>query len=257
MVSCHSNPPGESFRRVQGWADRFVVMYSGNLGLAHSFDTILDAAALMQVSQPQALFVFVGDGPRLPWVKQQADRRSLGNVQFLPFQSKEKLTELLASADVHLACIRSELCGLVVPSKVYGISAAARPWVFLGPAESEAARMVQELDCGTVLSAATGDSLAQCLSGWAADRQRVALVRATLRAVGARVGVEQAARSFEELFERVSTNRRIESVSGDSVAHESTAAPGAPQLARPAQALRGCRRTGTGLIEAAEKQDAA
>lgn len=224
MVSCFTEQPGESFRRDRGWTGRFVVMYSGNLGLAHSFDAILDSAALLQDSRPELLFVFAGDGPRLPWVKQQVAVRHLANVQFLPFQPKEQLTDLLASADVHLACMRNDLCGLVVPSKVYGILAAMRPCVFLGPEDSEAACLLRELDGGSVLSAATGDSLAECLSGWAADPRRVAQVRENLRAVAGRLGVEHAARLFDELFGKVLGYQRIEATSGHGAARPSIAA---------------------------------
>ena len=257
MVSCYPDRLGESFRREQGWADRFVVMYSGNLGLAHSFAAILDSAAQLQASKPEALFVFVGDGPRLPWVKQQVAERRLVNVQFLPFQPKEQLTELLGSADVHLACMRNELCGLVVPSKVYGVIAAARPCVFLGPKDSEAARLLRELDGGTVLSAATGDSLAQCLCGWAADPQRMARVREDLRAVGAKVGVGQAARLFDELLGRLLGPRRDESVPVVRSENETVRCRGAARSAGSGLALRDFRWAKADLNDGAEKQDAA
>jgi colanic acid biosynthesis glycosyl transferase WcaI len=257
IVSCCYDQPSQSFRRDHDWLGRFVVMYSGNLGLAHSFDAILDSAALLQASKPEVLFVFVGDGSRLPWVKQQVVERYLANVQFLPFQPKEQLTELLASADVHLACMRNELCGLVVPSKVYGILTAGRPCVFLGPEDSEAARLLRELGGGTVLSEATGDSLAHCLAAWAANPQRMAQVREDLRAVGARVGVEQAARLFDELFGRVLGNQRVEAALDSRAANRSAAVFETVQLAGSNLAFRDFRRAKTELNEAPEKQDAA
>ena len=256
MVSCHPEAPGESFRNEQGWLNRFVVMYSGNLGLAHSFDAILDSAALMKASQPEVLFVFVGHGPRLPWVKQQVAERGLGNVQFLPFQPKEKLTEVLASADVHLACMRNELCGLVVPSKVYGVIAAARPCVFLGPEDSEAARLIRDLNCGTVLSDATGNSLAQCLREWAACPQLVAQTREGLRICGPGFGLERAARSFDELFGKVLGLKRAEDPNSSPVTNESVDDVRTIRTARSALFLRDQHWAGPDRCEASEKQDA-
>lgn len=161
---------GEQFRREHGLEGRFVIMYSGNLGLAHPFEAMLDAAAVLQTSQPSAVWVFVGDGPRLAWVREQVMARALTNVRFLPYQSREQLGESLAAADVHVASMRDELCGLVVPSKVYGVVAAARPCIFLGPSGSEAARFLVENRSGVVLPQADGRELAHVIERWISSR---------------------------------------------------------------------------------------
>lgn len=187
-----------SFRNEHGLGDRFVIMYSGNLGLAHPFEAMLDAAERLRSTHPHALFLFVGDGPRLPWVREQAARRKLENVRFLPFQPREKLTQSLAAADLHLASMLHELSGLVVPSKVYGVMSAGRPCMFLGPEESEAAQFILQNGCGCVLSKATGARLASCLSQWIGD---AALLRETcerVEAVGERVSLGAAVRAFSE-----------------------------------------------------------
>jgi colanic acid biosynthesis glycosyl transferase WcaI len=168
---------GEQFRREHGLEGRFVIMYSGNLGLAHPFEAMLDAAAVLQASQPSALWLFVGDGPRLPWVREQVAARGLTNVRFLPYQPRERLGESLAAADVHVASMRDELCGLVVPSKVYGVVAAARPCIFLGPEGSEAARFLMEHQCGAVLPQAGGRELAGAIERWISTRAELERVR--------------------------------------------------------------------------------
>ena len=193
---------GEAFRQEHGLADKFVVMYSGNLGLAHPFEAILDAAERLQTSRPEMAFVFVGNGPRLPWVKQQAEQRSLRNVRFLPFQPKERLTESLAAADLHLASMRHELAGLVVPSKVYGVLAAGRPCVFLGPEESEAAQTILQYGCGSVLAHANGARLASILSHWATHPEPLAEARRRVEALAGQVTLPAAAQAFAEVFQR-------------------------------------------------------
>jgi glycosyltransferase involved in cell wall biosynthesis len=140
-----------AFRRAQGWQGKTVVMYSGNMGLAHPFDIILDAAEQLRDERPDMVFAFVGEGPRKAWIADQVAARRLSNVRLLPFQSKERLAESLSAADVHLVTMQPEVEGLVVPSKVYGVLAAGRPCVFLGPEGSEAAQRIRELNAGTVL----------------------------------------------------------------------------------------------------------
>ena len=110
-------------RRAWGWGDRCVVLYSGNLGLAHEFDTLLDAAEILR-GERQLLFAFVGEGPRRDEVEREFARRGLTNVEFRPHVPRESLGDSLAAGDVHLVTMRDGIAGLVVPSKIYGILVA-------------------------------------------------------------------------------------------------------------------------------------
>ncbi|NBB86257.1 MAG: glycosyltransferase [Bacteroidetes bacterium] len=130
-----------AFRAEQQLGDSFVVMYSGNMGLAHTFAPLLDAAERLQ-GDPEVVFLFVGEGPRRAEVEAAAARRGLANVRFLPFQPMERLAESLSAADLHVVTMRPGTEGLVVPSKLYGVLAAGRPVLLLGADASEAARVL-------------------------------------------------------------------------------------------------------------------
>ncbi len=124
---------GIAFRAEQKLLGKLLLMYSGNFGLAHSFDGILAAARDLQTKRPEILFVLVGDGPRLDELKTKAAELSLNNLLLLPPQPLENVLETLAGADIHLVTMREELCGLVVPSKIYGVLNVGRPCIFIGP----------------------------------------------------------------------------------------------------------------------------
>lgn len=193
----------ESFRREHGLKQRFVVMYSGNLGLAHPFGSILAAAEELRTRRPEMLFLFVGAGPQLASVRQQADARRLDNIRFLPPQAHGALAHSLGAADVHLASMHDRLRGLVVPSKVYGILAAGRPCVFLGPHDSEAAHTIESQACGEVIEAATGPKLAACLMAWADDPWRLAEAGLRARRFAGISGLDSAVECFERLLREV------------------------------------------------------
>jgi colanic acid biosynthesis glycosyl transferase WcaI len=143
-------PEENRFRAEQGWAEKFVVAYCGNFGLGHDMDTIL--AAVEELSAEEGtLFAFVGGGARLEDVRRRVAQQGLGNVCILPYQERERLGEMLAAADVQLISMRNGTEGLIVPSKLYGIMAAGRPAVFVGPAGSEVARTIREHECGAVV----------------------------------------------------------------------------------------------------------
>jgi colanic acid biosynthesis glycosyl transferase WcaI len=158
--------PGESrFRAENGWADRFVVLYSGNMGAVHEFETILEAAGQLR-DRPEILFVFMGHGVRRSEVEESARHRGLRNVVFHDPVPKARLGDALAAGDLHCVTLRSEMAGVVVPSKLYGILAAGRPVLYLGPAEGEAFDIVKG-GCGTHVRIGDAAGLASAVRAYA------------------------------------------------------------------------------------------
>jgi glycosyltransferase involved in cell wall biosynthesis len=141
-LAADANP----FRREHALGQRFVVMYSGNLGVGHDVATFIEAARLLVDRCPQVLLLFIGEGTRRAEAEQRA--RGLANVKFLGYQPYESLGYSLAAADVHLISLRNGLDGLLVPSKLYGALATGRPVMFVGPEACEAARLIREHDLG-------------------------------------------------------------------------------------------------------------
>lgn len=197
-TSTGSSP--SAFRAQHKLEDRFVIMYSGNLGLAHRFEAILDAADILQERLPKALFLFVGDGPKLGWVRNEVARRRLSNVWFLPAQPRDNLAQTLAAAELHLASMRDDLLGLVVPSKVYGILAVGRPCVFVGPKECEVARVIEEHQCGSICPADAGSILAEDLLQWFFDLNRHQEAGRRAHAVSQQYQADRAVARFNALF---------------------------------------------------------
>jgi glycosyltransferase involved in cell wall biosynthesis len=85
----------------------------------------------------------------------------LNNVRFLDFQPKGSLSESLAVADVHLVSLKRGLAGFIVPSKVYGVMAAGRPFIAAVESDSEPALIVEEFECGLRVEPDDAVSLAE------------------------------------------------------------------------------------------------
>ena len=133
----------------------FVVGYSGNIGRAHEFDTILDAAEQLR-SAKNIMFLFIGGGAQRNRIEEEARRRGLGNIMFKPYQPREQLSLSLSVPDVHLISLQPALEGLIVPSKFYGIAAAGRPTIYVGDREGEIPKILRETGSGCTVS--VGDS---------------------------------------------------------------------------------------------------
>jgi colanic acid biosynthesis glycosyl transferase WcaI len=154
-----------ALRRKWGLAGKFVVGYSGNLGRAHEFETILDAARRLE-KHVEVVFLFIGGGHQWESVKNTVARRRIANVLFEPYQPRAALALSLTVPDVHLVSLRPELEGLIVPSKFYGIAAAGRPTVFIGAESGEIANLLARGKCGAVVGPGNGEGLAKVLLEW-------------------------------------------------------------------------------------------
>jgi glycosyltransferase involved in cell wall biosynthesis len=132
--------------------DKFVVGYSGNMGRAHEFDTIVGAMKCLREDK-NVVFVFIGNGAGKEPLERAIGECGLRNFLFLPYQPRERLSESLSVPDVHLVSLRPGLEGLIVPSKVYGIAAAGRPAIFIGDPDGEVGRLVTRYDFGFAVPA--------------------------------------------------------------------------------------------------------
>lgn len=150
------------FRRAWGLERKFVVGYSGNLGRAHDFATILGAAESLR-ENPDIVFLFIGDGAQRAWVEAETQSRRLTNIRFRPYQPRERLAQSLSLPDVHLVSLNPSLEGLIVPSKIYGIAAAGRPVLFIGDPNGEIALLVQELESGLSIPVGASQDLAEVI----------------------------------------------------------------------------------------------
>lgn len=187
-----------------------VVLYSGNMGRSHRFETILEVARRLDGNE-DVLFLFIGAGARRGEIESAMARFNLGNVTLLPFQPLARLGDSLSSGDVHYVSLREGYQGLVVPSKVYGSLAAGRPVVYEGNADGEVARMIREGEIGRVIAEGDADELERILRSYAERRdcaveQGKRARRLSERGLSPRSGVER----YLDLVEDVHSNHSLE-----------------------------------------------
>jgi colanic acid biosynthesis glycosyl transferase WcaI len=162
--------PLEGHRLRSAWSleGRFVVVYSGNMGYAHEFATILDAAERLR-ERTDIVFLFIGGGVQRARIERRVAQRGLANVRFKPYQPRESLGASLTAANAHLVSLLPELEGLLVPSKFYSIAAAGRPILFVGAADGELARLIAGAQCGSQVEPGAAEALAERIMLLAAD----------------------------------------------------------------------------------------
>jgi colanic acid biosynthesis glycosyl transferase WcaI len=158
-----------SLRRAWRLRGRFVVLYSGNMGVKQGLESLLDCAERLR-SFPDIAILIVGDGGEKRALKRQAHVRGLGNVLFKPLQPIRRLARLLATADVSVIPQKAAVMDLVLPSKLGNLMASARPIVAAARSDTELGRMVRDdAACGLLVRPGDGTALAEAILSLRAD----------------------------------------------------------------------------------------
>ena len=204
-ADCEAIVPGPKdnpFARANGLADRFVVMHSGNVGLAQNLEVLIEAADRLR-SRERLTFAVVGDGSKRPALEAMAAARGLANVRFFPYQPKALLHDSFAAADAFVVSLERGLEGFIVPSKVYGILAAGRPYIAATDASAEPAVIARDAGCGLVAAPGDAGALADAIVAMqdhpAETREMGLRARRAARQFDRRAAVQ----AYHALFERV------------------------------------------------------
>ena len=161
-TSLAPRPHDNDWSRRHGLAGRFVVMHSGNVGHAQDLDSLVHAATFLSDLDDVAVTI-VGSGVRRAELEGLARALPAGNVAFLDYQPRETLPLSLSAAHLHVVGLARGLSGYVVPSRLYGILAVARPVIVAADDDSESARIVREVGCGFVVPPGRPELLAAAI----------------------------------------------------------------------------------------------
>lgn len=144
-----SNQNIQNFRRKYGLENKFVIMYSGNIGLYYDLENLIEIIGKFK-SEKDIVFAFVGEGNVKETLVDYCKKNGLQNVVFIPYQDKKDLIYSLNAADVHFVTNAKGIKGVSVPSKIYGCLATNVPVFGILEKESEAWNIIEESKCGVV-----------------------------------------------------------------------------------------------------------
>jgi colanic acid biosynthesis glycosyl transferase WcaI len=144
-----------------GWAelpiaDRAIVVYLGNIGVGHRFDTVMDAADRLG---DEALFLFIGGGARRDELASAVSARGLTNVVLRGYVTKDATRSVMAGADAALITLDQRSLGVMSPSKLHANLAAGLPVLYVGPTGSNVDEAIERFGCGTSLREGDVDGL--------------------------------------------------------------------------------------------------
>lgn len=156
------HPKVAAFLEQNGLSGKFIIMYSGNLGLYYDLENLIKVTCSFSDCTDLA-FVFIGEGAVKQQMEDYVREYRHQNVIFLPYQPKEELVFSLNAADVHLVVNQKGIKGVSVPSKIYGVMGAGKPVLGVLEVGSEAHRIIQESGCGVVVEPQQYEAVARAV----------------------------------------------------------------------------------------------
>jgi hypothetical protein len=168
-------PARNRFLLKFGWHDKILVLYAGNLGEAHIYQEILEAAQVLSArGDGRWQFVFVVRGVNRKPLERKCT--GLNNIAVLDYQPEDLTSDMLWAAHIHLVTMREGWQGIVVPSKLYGVVQTGAPTLFIGPPDADTATVVRALGLGeTIVPGTSGEHVVEALERLAARERRCAV----------------------------------------------------------------------------------
>ncbi len=186
-----------NYRRELGIDDALVVMYAGNVGFSQSLELMLEAARAL----PEVVFVINGEGAARKSLEAKAS--DLNNVKFGDYQDVSRLSEGLATGDLHIVPLRRGLGSVSVPSKTYSILAAGRPIFAAIDLDTEVPRILAAANAGVCVEPDNQQAFVSAISNMLRDRKTLEEMGASGRKwVEGHASPRSVAQRYEALYSR-------------------------------------------------------
>jgi len=173
-----------------------TVLYSGNMGRAHEYDTLLQA--MKDLQQEKIKFVISGGGYNYNVLKAKAS--SLNHVEFSHYVPREALSELINHSDLCMVIGSRELSGIIVPSKFYGYIACGKPVIYVSSGEDAISGHISKGKLGFCVENGNSTKLSSILRNLARDRRTVKELEKNVENYRLRVSGEKSLKEYFELI---------------------------------------------------------
>ena len=161
-------------------SDKFVVLYSGNMGLTHDIDTIINAAKILK-DDKKIIFLIIGEGPGYEKVRQFIYNFNIKNLKLFPFQEQKKLKYILPLASISLVSLNAGLEDFLIPSKTFFYLSAGSPLISISNLKSDLSNLIIKNNIGLVSNPGDSDDLASKIKQLQSDPNLLKVMKKNAR----------------------------------------------------------------------------
>jgi hypothetical protein len=159
VMEWHGNPAVDA-RSSTDW----TWLYSGNLGRAHEWDTLLEAQAILEKNKRDIALVFQGGGPSWNGARVRAEELGLKGITWRTYAPDSEVCASLLQAQCLAVTQKTEVQGMLWPSKLALMLALPRPILFIGPVDGDIARALRRLPHAGIFRPGDASGVAEWLT---------------------------------------------------------------------------------------------
>lgn len=139
------------FLKAHQLQDKFIVMYSGNMGKSHPVEILVQLAVHFQ-NNPELYFLLIGGGDKYSELENVIQKNELQNIQIMPWQDTSLLPLTLSGADLALVTVGNEASNLSIPSKTYNLMSVGVPILCIANKDAALSQLINHHQNGKVFS---------------------------------------------------------------------------------------------------------
>jgi glycosyltransferase involved in cell wall biosynthesis len=151
---------------------KITILYSGNMGISHDIDSILQAAKILK-NEENIAFLLIGEGEKWQDAVDFQKDNNLTNLQVLPFQPEKKLPYTMSLADIALVALDDGAEGLMIPSKMFYYMAAGAAVIGICKGRNDVSNIIQNTNCGITIEPKKPEELAAIIKELSKDTKKL------------------------------------------------------------------------------------
>jgi glycosyltransferase involved in cell wall biosynthesis len=162
--------------------DKFVILYSGNMGRTHGIENLLECAKILK-TENHIHFLFIGFGAKELWLKNNVQKYGLDNVTVLPLQPRSDLNSSLNACDIAVISFVKGMSGISVPCRMYNIMSVGKPILAVSDRESELSQVIEEENIGWIVNPDEPDLIAKTVLEASSNYELLSQMSTRIRAL--------------------------------------------------------------------------
>lgn len=157
--------------------DKFIVLYSGKMGMGHNIELILETSQLL----PEVTFVFIGNGPKYHVVEEYIRSRQPENLRLYPLQSEEMFPYSMACGDIGIVTQEAAMAHLFMPSKTYSMMACGEAILGICTERDDLHSLLKDGNFGMALTETRAEKVAEKISELYKNREKLKAMKVEAR----------------------------------------------------------------------------
>lgn len=191
------------FVRSHGWEDKFVVLYSGKMGLGHNIELILDAALKLK-NKENIQFVFIGNGQKYDVVENFIKKNSTKNISLFPLQQDDVFPFSMACGDIGIVSQEISMAHLFMPSKTYSMMACGEAIVGICSSRDDLNNLINTYEIGIAVTDGRADTLAAVIENLSENKELLEKMKKQSRSVAEKIfSINRIKEAYKKLFSEV------------------------------------------------------